>query len=895
MMMSAESSNAPSAPPPSAVPLSSASSRVSIIAAPKARVVAVGAGALFGDDDEEDGGAPKEEKKELPTFHYDEGDDVNPAAAAVPAAQQDEVEIDELDQFMMGVEEEHQRALASTSLVSAATKQRKPRGDDRSDEDDVSKYVTKSDEEFFAMGEGGPKKKTLEAVDHDKVVYAPFRKNFYIETEAIKRMTKEEVKALRAKLDHIKVRGADCPKPITKFTETGLPDSVLRVLEKSGFTAPTPIQSQAIPAIMMGLDVIGIAKTGSGKTLAYVLPMIRHVLDQPAIKEREGPIGLILVPTRELALQIHQELVKFKKCGVTSVVVYGGADVSNQIGQLKRGCEVVVATPGRLIDILTLNSGRITNLRRVTYLVLDEADRMFDMGFAPQIQRIIDNVRPSKQAVMFSATFPTSVETLARRALKSAVEIVVGGRLQVCGDVDQIVEVVEEDKKFPILLRALGQWSSQGQILIFSDRQESVDQLFTKLNEAGYKSCLTLHGGKDQLDRISTISDFRSGDADILIATSVAARGLDVPNLVLVINYEAPNHIEDYVHRVGRTGRAGRKGTAITFVTPQEERYAPALVKALSQAGKTVPIRLQEMSTEYERKKAAGEVVVGVRDGYKTKGFLFTEEERKAARSKEMALYGLADIGAEDEEAGSDEDDEKMVSNVPKTQAELIKMLEQVEDPSIRKMDSASAVAGAGGEVSAEALRIAGILPGQRPTNVAELAKMQFAGGIVNIAGGGGAQRAAELAKAFALRAAMPAVGGGGIAGGGGGGVTIAGNAAALDQDDPNVRYMTEVEVNDFPQMVRWKVTSKEATDSMHELFPGVAITCKGSYVPPGRSAMPGERKLYLELIGYSEMSVKLAKREIFRILKETSQDQSSFSKGGSSAAAQRYAKYQVL
>ena len=380
-------------------------------------------------------------------------------------------------------------------------------------------------------------------------------------------------------------------------------------MEKAGFETPTPIQAQALPAIMSGRDVIGIAKTGSGKTLAYLLPMLRHIADQPPVQEREGPIALILVPTRELCMQIAQEIKRFKQ--VRAVAVYGGSDVSCQIGNLKRGCEIVVATPGRLIDILTLNSGKITNLRRVTYLVLDEADRMFDMGFAPQISKLIDNVRPQKQAVMFSATFPTSVETLARRALRNPVEIVVGGRLQVCGDVDQRIEVCREEMKFPLLLQAMGEWSPKGQILIFTDRQEAVDTLYRRLMDAGYSS-MTLHGGKDQLDRISTISDFKvrrvssslksvaqlffspqSGLENVMIATSVAARGLDVRNLVLVVNFDVPNHIEDYVHRVGRTGRAGRKGTAITFLTPDEDRYAPALAKAMVESGKEVPQKLK--------------------------------------------------------------------------------------------------------------------------------------------------------------------------------------------------------------------------------------------------------------------------------------------------------------
>ena len=501
-------------------------------------------------------------------------------------------------------------------------------GDEQGDDEEAMQMFGSDDERFLAGTVA--KGKTLEAFDHSSFTYAPFNKNFYIETETIRRMTDKEVKKLRKKLDHIRVRGKDCPKPITRFTEAGLSDAVLKILEKANFHTPTPIQAQALPAIMSGRDVIGIAKTGSGKTLAYLLPMLRHIADQPPLAERDGPIGLILVPTRELCLQITQELKRFKNT-LSVVAVYGGSDVSCQIGNLKRGAEVVVATPGRLIDILTLNSGKITNLRRVTYLVLDEADRMFDMGFAPQITRLIDNVRPNKQAVMFSATFPTSVETLARKALKNPVEIVVGGRLQVCGDVDQKIEVCRDDMRFPLLLQALGEWSSKGQILIFCDRQEAVDQLYRKLLDQGYTS-LTLHGGKDQLDRISVISDFKSGLENILIATSVAARGLDVRNLVLVVNYDVPNHIEDYVHRVGRTGRAGRKGTAITFLTPEQDRYAAALAKALVESGKPVPPKLAELVNEYRKKVETGAVIDHKMDGFKTTKVKKKKKKRKVGK-----------------------------------------------------------------------------------------------------------------------------------------------------------------------------------------------------------------------------------------------------------------------
>jgi ATP-dependent RNA helicase DDX46/PRP5 len=255
--------------------------------------------------------------------------------------------------------------------------------------------------------------------------------------------------------------------------------------------------------------------------------------------------------------------------GLRAVCVYGGAGVGDQIADLKRGAEVVVCTPGRMIDILSLNGGRITNLKRATFLVLDEADRMFDMGFEPQITRIIENIRPNRQTVMFSATFPRQIETAARKILQQPLEIVVGGKSMVCKDVEQHVEVLSEEMKFRRLLELLSVWYDQGNVLVFVDRQDEADKLYQQLIGANYP-CLSLHSGKDQMDRDSTIEDFKNKVRTILIATSVAARGLDVKDLKLVVNFDVPSHFEDYVHRVGRTGRAGNKGTSYTFLTPDE-------------------------------------------------------------------------------------------------------------------------------------------------------------------------------------------------------------------------------------------------------------------------------------------------------------------------------------
>ena len=351
-------------------------------------------------------------------------------------------------------------------------------------------------------------------------------------------MTDEEVEKLRFDLENIKVTGKNCPKPIKKWSQVGLSPLVMEVLRQSGFENPTPIQAQALPVIMSGRDFLGIAKTGSGKTLAFLLPMLRHVADQPRVETNEGPVGIVLTPTRELALQIYNDAKKFAKALKLRVVcVYGGTNISEQIAELRRGAEIAICTPGRMIDMLTANNGKVTNTRRVTFCVLDEADRMFDMGFEPQVMRILDNVRPDRQTVMFSATFPRQMEALARRILKKPIEVQIGGRSIVSNTVEQHVMVIPEEQKFFKLLELLGNFQSTGSTLIFVAKQGAADVLQQELFKRQYSS-VTLHGGLDQVDRDSNIFDFKQGNVTIMIATSVAARGLDVKTLNLVRNQQ---------------------------------------------------------------------------------------------------------------------------------------------------------------------------------------------------------------------------------------------------------------------------------------------------------------------------------------------------------------------
>lgn len=521
---------------------------------------------------------------------------------------------------------------------------------------DISDLIGLSPEEIASIASQHTKRKDiLDSIDHSAIQYEPFRKNLYVETSDISKMTSDQVKQYREELDNIKIRGINCPKPIKKWSQIGLSLKVIDILKKLQYEKPTPIQAQAIPSIMSGRDIIAIAKTGSGKTLAYLLPMFRHIADQRSLISNEGPIALILTPTRELAVQVVIECNKFSRpLKYRSVCAYGGSAIKDQIADLKRGAEIVVCTPGRLIDLLCANSGRVVNLKRVTFLVIDEADRMFDMGFEPQVMKIIQNIRPDRQTVLFSATFPRQMEGLARKILANPLEIVVGGKSIVCSDITQIIHVIEEGKKFHKLLQVLGQWYDQyhlTRVLIFVDRQDAADDLFKSLITRGYL-CTSIHGGKDQSDRDSSISDFRSGAIPILIATSVAARGLDVKELNLVINYDCPNHMEDYVHRVGRTGRAGRKGTAITFITPDQGKYAIDLIKAMKSSGddNTIPTELQIMADEYHKKVISGEAQYS-RSGFGGKGLENIEKERERHITAQKHSFSEIDESAKDDES----------------------------------------------------------------------------------------------------------------------------------------------------------------------------------------------------------------------------------------------------
>ncbi|XP_010242202.1 PREDICTED: DEAD-box ATP-dependent RNA helicase 20 [Nelumbo nucifera] len=434
-------------------------------------------------------------------------------------------------------------------------------------------------------GGGSPKNHDLDGLPH-------FEKNFYIESPSVAAMTESEVEEYRQRRQ-ITVEGRDVPNPVREFREAGFPEYVMQELIKAGFVEPTPIQSQGWPMALKGRDLIGIAETGSGKTLAYLLPAIVHVNAQPFLAPGDGPIVLVLAPTRELAVQIQQESAKFGASSrIKNTCIYGGVPKGPQVRDLQKGVEIVIATPGRLIDMLESHH---TNLRRVTYLVLDEADRMLDMGFEPQIRKIISQIRPDRQTLYWSATWPKEVEQLARSFLYNPYKVVIGSEdLTANRAIRQIVEIVSENQKYSKLVKLLEDIMDGSRILIFMDTKKGCDQTTRQLRMDGWPA-LSIHGDKSQAERDWVLSEFKAGKSPIMTATDVAARGLDVKDVKYVINYDFPGSLEDYVHRIGRTGRAGAKGTAYTFFTAANARFAKELITILEEAGQKVSPELAAM------------------------------------------------------------------------------------------------------------------------------------------------------------------------------------------------------------------------------------------------------------------------------------------------------------
>lgn len=347
--------------------------------------------------------------------------------------------------------------------------------------------------------------------------------------------------------------------------------------------------TQAIPTIMSGRECIAVAKTGSGKTLAYLLPLFRHILDQPPVKEGEGPIGLIFAPARELVAQIYTEASKFCKIlGIRITAVYGGTSMTEQINSLKRGSEIIVCTPGRMIDILCLNQGRLVGLQRVSYIVLDEADRMLDMGFYDDIMQVHKQLPPYCQTIMFSATMPPKIRTLAKTILKDPEEV----KIAISRPPESIMQtayICYDPQKLKILQDLFTQSRPQ-RVIIFSSSKMKVKELASTLKRLKF-NVAAMHSDLEQSQREEVMKEFKSGHIDILVATDVVARGIDINDIKLVVNFDIPHDPEDYVHRIGRTARGTNgEGLAITFVSIDEQAQFKRIEDFLEKEVYKIPV-----------------------------------------------------------------------------------------------------------------------------------------------------------------------------------------------------------------------------------------------------------------------------------------------------------------
>ena len=359
------------------------------------------------------------------------------------------------------------------------------------------------------------------------------------------------------------------------FKELNITEPILKAIEEKGYTVPTPIQEKAIPVALAKKDILGCAQTGTGKTASFAIPIIQHLHLNKGEGKRSGIKALILTPTRELALQISECIEDYSKyTRIRHGVIFGGVNQRPQVDMLHKGIDILVATPGRLLDLM---SQGFLSLDQVKYFVLDEADRMLDMGFIHDIKRILPKLPKEKQTLFFSATMPDSIVTLASALLKNPVKITITPESPTVDAIEQFVYFVEKAEKGRLLISLLRKAENQS-VLVFSRTKHNADRIVRVLGKAGIGS-QAIHGNKSQAARQSALGNFKSGKTRVMVATDIAARGIDINELPLVINYDLPDVPETYVHRIGRTGRAGNAGTAFTFCSQEERKLIDNIQK----------------------------------------------------------------------------------------------------------------------------------------------------------------------------------------------------------------------------------------------------------------------------------------------------------------------------
>ncbi|GMS81943.1 hypothetical protein PENTCL1PPCAC_4118, partial [Pristionchus entomophagus] len=446
----------------------------------------------------------------------------------------------------------------------------------------------------------------LGQIDWSQEALEPANKDLYKENPAVTERAQSEIDQWIT-ANQVTLEGRGIPRPVFELSEAPFRREIVDMLTHQ-FQKPTVIQSISWPIALSGRDVISVAKTGSGKTLAFMLPALMHTAAQTPRQHRDGPSVLVLLPTRELAQQVQEVAIKYcLALGLKMTCCFGGASKGPQARDLERGVDVIIATPGRLLDFVEAGT---TSLRRTSFLVLDEADRMLDMGFEPQIRKIVSQIRPDRQTMMFSATWPKEVRSMAADFHKDPAFLNVGS-LELAANHNitqftlqknffltlQVVEVIDEHAKESRLMQVLNEITKQpeNKTLIFTQTRRKADELAWRMRKDGWPA-LCIHGDKSQAERDRALREFKTGKNGILLATDVAARGLDVYDIKFVINYDYPNNSEDYVHRIGRTGRRDKKGTAYTFFTPSDSTKAGDLLKVLDEAKQNVAPELREIS-----------------------------------------------------------------------------------------------------------------------------------------------------------------------------------------------------------------------------------------------------------------------------------------------------------
>ncbi|CAK56549.1 unnamed protein product (macronuclear) [Paramecium tetraurelia] len=525
-------------------------------------------------------------------------------------------ELDPLDTYMQDIEKQYQQDLAEPKKVkkfeveqfenedpilsqyeiikqNKLNQQKKQKQQNGESEDSMP-----SDFEVDEIDEVEKKKKNIEPLqllDHSQIQYEEFESNFYQEHEEIANLNVAQVEKIKREYQ-IHVKGNNVPKPIISFGHLQLDQKLVNKIVAQNFEKPTAIQSQALPCVLSGRNVIGVAKTGSGKTIAYVWPMLVHVSAQRAVEKKEGPIGLVVVPTRELGQQVYLETKKYAQLFQISVsALLGGENKHHQWKELRAGVDIIIATPGRLIEMV---KKKATNLQRCTYIVLDEADQMFSLGFEYQIRSIIGQIRPDKQILLFTATMKKKIRQLCVDMLIDPIVITIGeNENQVNEDIKQLPVIVDDDEgRLRWLLQNLKTYLQNGKVLIFANQMGQCESLLSEIKQKLGIQGLTLYGDKLQYERTLIINQFKQ-HVHLLIATDIASRGLDIKEIRTVINYFPPKDADIYIHRIGRTGRAGNcDGVAYSLVQKQDWKFAIMLVRSIELAGQIVPQELEEIA-----------------------------------------------------------------------------------------------------------------------------------------------------------------------------------------------------------------------------------------------------------------------------------------------------------